>query len=108
MKRNWELIRGILLQLESQETARPESVIVCDIDSVAYHMWLLDQAELIITCFLDDGDCIGLSITPEGISLLDKIRDDSVWDAIKKTASQKEICLSTEAIELISDLLIKA
>jgi len=108
MKRNWELIRNILLQLESSENVGPESVVGFDIDVVAYHMLLLDQAELIIACSLDEGDCIALSITPEGISLLDKIRDDSAWETIKEMAFQTGIHLSTESIQLMADFSIKA
>jgi hypothetical protein len=83
MKRDWELIKAMLLEIESREQGRyfvPEPFAGHDLESVKYHLHLLDHAGL-VECQLDepwDGEpiLVGCNLTLLGHDLLDSLRDD--------------------------------
>ena len=83
MKRDWELIKAMLLEIESREQGRyfvPEPFAGHDLESVKYHLHLLDHAGL-VECQLDepwDGEpmLVGSNLTLLGHDLLDSLRDD--------------------------------
>lgn len=85
MKRDWELIKALMLEIESREQGRyfvPEAFAGHDLESVKYHLHLLDQAGL-VECELDepwDGVpvLIGRNLTLLGHDLLDTLRDEEV------------------------------
>ncbi|MDH0897455.1 MULTISPECIES: DUF2513 domain-containing protein [Pseudomonas] len=82
MKRDWELIKALMLEIESREQGRyyiPEAFAGHDLASVKYHLHLLDQAGL-VECELDepwDGEpcLIGRNLTLLGHDLLDSLRE---------------------------------
>lgn len=116
MKRNWELVRKILIKLEEQETVNgqlfPDAIIGFDAETVCYHMDLLDQAGLIkarsVASLGGKDNCVGLSITWDGHEFLDKIRRDTIWNKVKGIAREKSLDLSIDVIKLAAGLAIQA
>lgn len=112
MKRDWELIRQILLKLEQKSDTR--SVVhpnqCYDEETVSYHLRLLDQAGLIeATCGAHHNApvfCLGRNLTWAGHELLDAIRADSTWNRIGGLAKEKGLDLSFEAIKHIARHLL--
>ncbi|MFZ7235801.1 DUF2513 domain-containing protein [Avibacterium gallinarum] len=102
MKRDWELIRKILLMLEQKVDNTPldnESIKGFPPDMVVYHCQLLEQSKLI---------CTQHKLTWQGHEFLDKIRSDTAWNKIKQTIKTKGIGLSFEAITLAGKSLLIA
>ncbi len=115
MRRDWELIRRILLALEEYErtdgAVRPDDFEGYDSETVSYHMWLLKQAGLIEATCRDQRymkiQCIASRLTWEGHEFLDKIRSKSIWNDIIKIARDKGLALSYDSIRMIASILIK-
>ncbi|SFI25925.1 DUF2513 domain-containing protein [Phytopseudomonas argentinensis] len=90
MKRDWELIRELLLQIEALETGHhfyPQQVAGHTAESVSYHIHLMCQANL-IECSQHhpwNGAPVSIAngLTLTGHDLLDGIREDSLWEAKK-------------------------
>ena len=86
MKRDYELIRRILLEIENKEDFnRLKSLEIegYDQENVVYHSDLLKQAGLInATIYYGDGWVMVDSLTWEGHEFLDQVRNEKVW---KKT-----------------------
>lgn len=113
MQRNWDIIRKILIAVESLPTEDSEinSTELQDIDaeSVAYHMRLLLEAELIVGSCRDAMGpplCRARRLTWEGHEFLDKIRNETLWRKIKATAREKGLDLSFTVIKDIAKDLI--
>ena len=113
MKRDWDLIRKILLKLE--EKADNTSFLENDVfDGVSpiivnYHYKLLEQAGLITLEDLSDLDgenYVALSLTWQGHEFFDKIRSDNVWNKINNAAKAKSLDLSFDVIKSICATLI--
>ena len=111
MKRDWDLIRKILLKLE--EKADNTSFLENDVfDGVSpiivnYHYKLLEQAGLITLEDLSDLDGENyVSLTWQGHEFFDKIRSDNVWNKIKNAAKAKSLDLSFDVIKSICATLI--
>ena len=104
MKRNWELLRKILVKLdEADGCLASDDVQGFDAETVAYHIKMLHQAKLIEaveTGDIDRYDYTAQSLTWEGREFLDKIRKDTVWNGVKKTIKDKGLYLSVESIKI--------
>lgn len=116
MKRDMELVRRILLTIEKEyrSTAIYDlNISGYDMETVAYHCKILNEAGLISDYgakYADDSLCsfgVG-SLTWEGNDFLDKIRDDSQWEKIKNTIIQKGLPLIIETIKTISSAFVTA
>ena len=114
MKRNWELVRKILIKLEQQAEAdgwlASDDVQGFDAETVAYHIKMLHQAKLIEaveTGGIDRFDYTARALTWEGREFLDKIRKDTVWNKVKTTAKEKGVELSFEVIKLVAGKVIE-
>jgi hypothetical protein len=105
MKRNWDVIRKIMIKLEEipTEDGQLDSDALCGVDpeTAFYHMRLMIEAGLA------QGSCpemLGRSsgclfrLTWAGHELLDHIRRDTVWNRIKETARNKCIDLSVDVV----------
>lgn len=115
MKRDWECVRQILLQLEALGDAtsvlRDDQVRGFDVQNVTYHMQLLSEAGLI------EADCMGgmggsssamaSRLTWEGCNLLADIKDQGMWNNIRKTIREKGLEVSIEAIKLAGKLVVQ-
>ncbi len=115
MKRDWECVRQILLQLEALGDS---TSVLCagqipgfDEQNVTYQMQLLSEAGLI------EADCtsglggsgFGMAsrLTWQGHELLDNMRDQGMWNNIRKTIREKGLEVSVEAIKLAGKLIIQ-
>ncbi|QLB18700.1 DUF2513 domain-containing protein [Mannheimia granulomatis] len=115
MKRNWDLIRKILLKLEEKadSTSWLESTDIkgYDAKTVAYHYKLLNNAgliEAIDISSLEEEDFSATSLTWQGHEFLDKIRNDSVWNKVKSTVQSKSLDLSFDVIKTVATKIITA
>lgn len=113
MKRNWDIIRKILLKIEALPTESDalESSELDGIDSetAAYHIRLLIESGLVM------GSCRNTTVPPsctahrlswEGHEFLDKIKRDTIWNKVKQSAMQQGLELSLEVIKLAAGKII--
>lgn len=114
MKRDWDVIRKVLIKVEegtgekevsSEDFPEPDRAIV------AYNMWLLIEAGLV-----EGGGRDATMGAPfafvhrmrwEGHELLDAMRGDTAWNRIKATAKEKSIDLTVDAIKTISKIVLE-
>ena len=111
MKRDMDLIRLILLEIESSECDIIEGFRLegYDIASVKYNGELLCQSGL-ITKFYEDaiGELVAGSLTWDGCDYLDKIRDNTIWKKTKDTIAKKGLPLVVDTIKTVSSAFITA
>jgi hypothetical protein len=112
MKRNWDLIREVLIEVEALDThTRDKKQYEVryrqpkDTDAKAEQAFLLFKAGLIHA--IDAGSMDGPSLmspelTWEGHELLETMRSKPVWERIKKTATEKGIELSFDSIKALA------
>lgn len=115
MKRDWDLIRRILLKLEETGTIGSslysDEIPHFDSEKVAYHFKILADSKLITgrdNSTLDRADFVAQNLTWQGHELLDQIRNDSIWQKIKGKAREKSIDLSLDVIKQIASNLISS
>lgn len=95
MKRNFELIKKILLKFEELPLNHNENEIIVDEFSkneVTYHVFLLAEANLVEiqdASSFDGKDFLPERLTWEGHEFLDNIRNDSIWNGIKSFIASK-------------------
>ncbi|AKD37407.1 DUF2513 domain-containing protein [Pasteurella sp. PK-2025] len=113
MKRDWELIRKILVQLEEQNTPKSwlygSDIEGYDREIVVYHYKLLGEAGLIESkdvSKIGKVDFVAQCLTWQGHEFLDKIRSDTAWNKIKAVLMKKGVDLSFEAIKVAGTSII--
>lgn len=115
MKRNWDLVRTILIKLE--EKANPKDythaheISGYDALTVAYHYKLLGDAgliEVINMSGLTDLNYSATMLTWQGHEFLDKIRNETVWNKVKSTIQSKSLDLSFDAIKTVATTVISS
>lgn len=113
MKRDWELIRKILIKLEQMaEESLPlkdDQFEGVDPDTVSYHFKIMGQAELIETDVITiRGNSLysAKAITWQGHEFLDKIRNDTVWNKSKAMLKNKGIDLSFDVLKSAATTII--
>ena len=113
MKRDWEVVRQILLRLEALGDA---SSVLCageipgfDEQNVTYHMAILKDAGMIEADVVYGGEGFGMAtrMTWDGHELLDHMRDQGTWNHVKRLIREKGLDVSIEAIRLAGKLLIE-
>jgi hypothetical protein len=116
MKRDWELIRLILMKLEECESSagvlRSSDVEGYDAEIVSYHMWLLKGGGL-ITAVCKEAvakpvHCIAQNLTWEGHEFLDKVRSHTAWNKVKGLAREKGLDLTLDVIKLAAKVAIES
>ncbi|MDM8542434.1 DUF2513 domain-containing protein [Desulfococcaceae bacterium HSG9] len=115
MKRDWDLVREILIRVEElssvKDCVRPNEFEEYDEDIVSYHMYLLEQANLVegpIKKHHNAGIMALLfNLTWQGHEFLDSVRNDGVWNKLKTTASEKGISMPFEVIKASAVAIIK-
>lgn len=106
MRRDWELIRRILLTLEEQETAHasvsPVHFPDTPAERVSYHIKLLIDAGYVEgTCNRSAPlFCMARTLTLAGHEFLDQTRSSTVWNRTLKLLQEKGVDLSFETIKL--------
>lgn len=109
MVRNWDIIREILLQLESAQTANARlnasAVSMYPEQEVAYNMRLLHEAGYIEANILNssrgDGSiaaALARRMTNAGHDLLETIRTESIWGKVKETFKSKGVEMTFDLI----------
>lgn len=97
MKRDWELVREILLKIESLDSikqcaVRPQDIEGYTEENVSYHIYLLDQAGLIEAAVQKHHNTgikgLAYNLTWSGHELLDAIRDSDIWRETKSIVKQ--------------------
>jgi hypothetical protein len=89
MKRDMDLIRKILLQIEKDSTGLDQLYIKLDgypDQDVQFHIMLLVEADLIIAIDGSGGDAlrfVPIRLTWAGYEFLDAARDDTRWNKAK-------------------------
>jgi len=115
MKRDWDLIRALLLRLEertsSQPLLDPDQVPPWDSEMVSYHLHLLGEAGLadIVESkrLREPMYAMGRSLTWSGHEFLDAIRSASVWEKVKTNAKEKGLDLTFDLVKGIAAAIIK-
>jgi DNA-binding transcriptional ArsR family regulator len=113
MKRDMDLIREILLQMESSNNTDDWAKInIADVskETISYHIKLLYQAGLIEALDASDSanfEWIAKSITWEGHEFLEAARTNSNWQKAKKIITSKGVSLSFEALKIALSFLMK-
>lgn len=115
MKRDMELVRLILLKIEEEYSSTAISnlnISGYDMETVAYHCKILNEAGLISDYGARYADnslrSFGVgSLTWEGNDFLDKIRDNSQWKKVKDVIVQKGPPV-IETIKTISSAFVTA
>jgi len=111
MKKDWEIIRTILIRLEESNT--PNTVINAkDISEypeqeVAYNMRLLNEGGFIKANLLESSSCdelihaaLARRLMNEGHELLEIIRNDSIWNKIKDKFKSSGIDMTFDLVLL--------
>lgn len=115
MKRDYELVRKLLLFFEEKST--PE-VIACpkiegyDDLTIKYHLLLLAQAKLIdyepeLTATGRIIRVFAFNLSWQGHDFLDSIRNDAVWAKVKSQASEKGVSLPFEVLKSLATEAVK-
>lgn len=109
MKRDMDLIRDLLLEIEamppgsvydsSDSTIEGEEPIV-----IREHMELLQDAAFLKGCFAERSGISCAGLTWQGHDFLAAARTQSVWNEAKKTLREKAM---TVPIAVLSQLLVK-
>ena len=107
MKRDWDLIRRILLKIEEKPTLEsvvlPRQIQEFNEEIIAYHIWLLKEAGLIEARCLGNRlqrHCLAKNLTWQGHEFLDGIRKDTVWSQVASTIQTKGLDLSFDTIKV--------
>ena len=111
MKRDWDAIRKILIATEAagaEGQVSANQIDPNDGENVSYNMALLVKAGFAEGPIWEgnDGSVIANlnNLTWNGHELLDHIRQDKVWESVKKTALQKGIDLT---FSIVTELAAK-
>jgi hypothetical protein len=94
MKRNMDLIRILLFQIERESNGLdlvPVGVEDYPEQEVQFHLMLLDEAGLIKTYDMSGGDSLmfmPVRLTWQGYEFLDAARDDTRWNKAKETMNK--------------------
>lgn len=113
MKRDMDLIRDILLQIEKQDINmsqyEPIAVEGHTPMEVMQHVKLMEQRGLVKDCLYDFAcnTCVR-TITWEGYDYLELIRQDTIWSKIKKTIAEKGLAITVGTIKTIATAFITA
>lgn len=112
MKRDWDLVRKILIATEQlpdfNSTLRPEDLDGYQKDDVSYHIRIMQQAgflEAVCVDYMSEGTyCIAQQLTLEGHELLSQIRDQGAWSKVKGAVKTKGFELSYKALKAVLGL----
>lgn len=107
MKRDWELVRKILIAVEGLEghgqTVEGSSIAGYDATLVSYHIFLMKEAGLVrAVCsspLSEPRQCFAQEMTWAGHEFLDQIRSQAVWSKTVGLLREKGLDLSFDTIK---------
>ena len=108
MKRDLDLIRLILLELEKRNPILPDPNIELEnynFDTIQFHVKLLIEQNLIEGSFRKHANgkiqCFPIALTWQGYDFLDAARDNIVWNKAKNTVVEKTQSVSFEVFKAL-------
>ncbi len=115
MKRNWDVIRNLLIDIESitySDSYNLDSSELNDQNGIIK----VEMADLLLakgfftgerTEYLDGGLSLNnLKLTWDGHELLDTLRDQNVWSRIKEISKEKGVDITFESIKVMLGLAL--
>lgn len=117
MKRNMELVRDILIQVEEHDSKRPFQLTAEEgnpftQEEIDYHLQLMINAGLIegkAQNFLGGAVLIHIrGLTWQGHDFLDAARNDKVWEKANEAAESKGLDLRSLPLEVVKDFLVES
>lgn len=114
MKRDWDIIRELLLkaeELEPDKTISSKDYDTSRIHIINYHTKLLYESGMIdaIDCCTNDGDSYFInSLTWEGHDFLDSIRNDDIWNKTKSKVIEKGGTMTFDIVKAVAINFIKS
>jgi len=115
MKRNWEVIKEILIAVEGSESPLNAKITLESFDDSKLDVYYYHFDMLCGTNLVDSSIDMGQhgikyfniqSLTFEGHDFLDTIRSDTVWNKVKELSMKKSIELTFDSIKKLSALAI--
>lgn len=119
VKRDWEIIRAVLLGLESAETPtialNSKDITEFPEQEVAYNMRLLSESGYIQAIILESTSgsgqiaaALARRLTNSGHELLDSIRNDTVWGAVKDKFSKNGLDMTFDLVIAVGKRVMEA
>lgn len=118
MKRNWDVMRLLLVTMEEQTAAEfqlyPPDFAPVDPETAVYHLRLLKQGGYIqgadrnMPGVAPDAGFIAMGLTLDGHDLADTLKSKTVWARIQQTARLKGIELTFATIKLLAEHAVKS
>lgn len=114
MKRDMDLLREIMLRIESEHDGTAiYGFMVPDkpLAEVAYHCQLLYEHGFIsdYNCNFGDDEPIDIAVgglTWEGCEYLEEVRDNGLWKKVKAIAKEKGLPLAVEMVKTIVEAIV--
>lgn len=108
MRRDWDLVRRILINLEEASAPlHPDAIDGFDPALVSYHYRILGESGLIEAYCRGGKDdayaCTATRLTWAGHELLDAIRDHRSWQKLRTLAVEQGMPLSLHVIRTLAD-----
>lgn len=117
MKRDWDLIREVLLEVEAIDPSKFEDRRYGPLrqsenafkDEQAYSLWQAGFIQGVEASSIDQGDSvIAQRLTWQGHELLDTLRSKPVWEKVKTTAKEKGVELTFSAVVALGKAVIES
>ena len=116
MKRDWDLIRKMMLMLEECDDQtielEAEDVDGYSVELVNYNILLLIEADLAKGSAIEVSgvpiQCGLRRLTYQGHELLDQIRPQTIWEKIKRYIDDSGADISLETIKITAPIVLRA
>ena len=110
MKRDMDLLREILLQVETREPKQPLEVKIegRDRQEIVGHVHLLQEARFVEASFTGGPTAIVHRLTWDGHEFLDAVRDSTVWAMVKKKLKKVGGTASVDIVKATASAVLKA
>ena len=116
MKRNWDVIRDVLIEVESLNGAKfdtvqygPESESdFPERDAQGSLLWKAGFIEGADASSMDGDAVLATSLTWAGHELLDTMRSGPIWERIKTMATEKGVELTFDAVKVLGKAAMAA
>jgi hypothetical protein len=112
MKRDWDIIRSVLEDIEAQTAEERENAVYViqadqspDDRAKVEHVFLLARGGYLKGIWSEDLSgtmLMALELTWDGHDLLDTIRSSTIWSKVKAAAKTKGIELTLDAVKVLA------
>ncbi|MFT0546063.1 DUF2513 domain-containing protein [Allopusillimonas ginsengisoli] len=114
MKRNWDMIREVLIEVETLDSAQFETIQYGpasegeepEKDMHGVLLWKAGFVEGADASCMDGDAVLAQGLTWAGHDLLETIRSKAVWERIKTTAHDKGIELTFDAVKALGKIAL--